>query len=76
MNCVPPASFPAQVTIHWYRDYQQITPGGDISVDSSGSIKFTAIKKSDEGMYFCDGTNSALQATRTSELAYVTVLGT
>ena len=75
MNCVPPVSFPPQVTIHWYHDYQLITPRGAISVDSSGSIKFTDIKKSDEGTYFCDGTNSDLQATRTSELAYVTVHG-
>ncbi|XP_078361310.1 contactin-4-like [Oculina patagonica] len=73
MKCVPPVSFPVQVTIRWYHNYQLITPGGGISVDSSGTIKFSAIKKSDEGMYFCDGTNSDLQATRTSSLAYVTV---
>ena len=75
MNCIPPASFPVQVTIQWYHNYHLITPGGGISVDNSGSIRFTAIKKSDEGMYFCDGTNSVLQATRTSELAYITVKG-
>lgn len=75
MNCVPPVSFPVQVSIRWYHDYQLVTPGGRISVDSSGKIKFSAIKKSDEGRYFCDGTNSYAQATRTSELAYVTVYG-
>ncbi|KAJ7383462.1 hypothetical protein OS493_027623 [Desmophyllum pertusum] len=73
MKCVPPVSFPVQLTIRWYHNYQLITPGGDISIDSSGTMKFTAIKKSDDGMYFCDGTNSDLQATRTSSLAYVTV---
>lgn len=75
MNCVPPVSFPVQVTIQWYHNYQLITPGGGITIDSSGTITFAAIKKSDEGMYFCDGTNSDLQATRTSALAYVTVHG-
>lgn len=75
MNCVPPVSFPVQVTIQWYHNYQLITPGSGITIDSSGTITFAAIKKSDEGMYFCDGTNSDLQATRTSALAYVTVYG-
>ena len=75
IKCVPPTSFPVQVAIHWYHNYQVITQGAGISIDSSGTIKFTSIKKSDEGMYFCDGTNSHLQATRTSLPAYVTVHG-
>ena len=75
MKCVPPVSFPVQVTIRWYHNYQLITPSGGISIDSGGTIKFAAIKKSDEGMYFCDATNSDLQATRTSSVAYVTVHG-
>ena len=75
LNCVPPTSFPVLVTIHWYHNYQRIVPGGDISIDSSGTIKFANITKSDEGMYFCDGTNSHLGVTRTSLQAYVTVHG-
>ena len=75
LSCVPPTSFPIQVTIHWYHHYQQIVSGDGISIDSSGTIKFTSIRKSDEGMYFCDGTNSIVGVTRTSLQAYVTVHG-
>ena len=75
IKCVPPTSFPVQVNIHWYHNYQLITPGAAISIDSSGTITFLSIKKSDEGMYFCDGTNSYLHVTRTSLAAYVTVHG-
>lgn len=75
IKCVPPSSFPIQVSVRWYHNYRLITPGGSVSVDSSGTIKFTSIKKSDKGVYFCDGTNSRLHITRTSLPAYVTVLG-
>lgn len=75
LKCVPPISFPVQVTIHWYHNYQQITPGSGISIDSSGNIKFVSIKKSDEGMYFCDGKNNVLGLSRTSSQAFVTVHG-
>lgn len=75
LHCVPPTSFPVLVNIRWYHNYQQIVPGGDIFIDSSGTIKFTSITKSEEGMYFCDGTNSHLHVTRTSLQAYVTVHG-
>lgn len=78
IKCVPPISFPVQVTIHWYHNYQLIAPdaaAATISIDSTGTIMFKSIKKSDEGIYFCDGTNSFLQVTRTSLLAYVTVYG-
>ncbi|XP_015754539.1 PREDICTED: Down syndrome cell adhesion molecule-like [Acropora digitifera] len=73
LKCVPPISFPVQVTIHWYHNYQQITPGSGISINSSGTIKFVSIKKSDEGMYFCDGKNNVLGVSRTSSQAFVTV---
>ncbi|KAK2567085.1 Hemicentin-1 [Acropora cervicornis] len=73
LKCVPPISFPVQVTIHWYHNYQQITPGSGISIDSSGTIKFVSIKKSDEGMYFCDGKNNVLGVSRTSSQVFVTV---
>lgn len=71
--CVPPISFPVDVTIHWYHNYSQITPGPDVSIDSSGTIKFASIKKSDEGIYFCDGKNHILGVSRTSLPAFVTV---
>ena len=73
--CVPPISFPVDVTIHWYHNYSQITPGPDVSIDSSGTIKFASIKKSDEGIYFCDGKNHILGVSRTSLPAFVTVHG-
>lgn len=75
MSCVPPFSFPAQVTINWFHNYQLITPGGRITIDNSGTITFTSIEKSDEGSYFCDATNSVLHATRTSSVAFVAVYG-
>lgn len=77
IRCVPPISFPVQVTIHWYHNYQLIVPdaAATISIDSSGTIMLNSIKKSDEGIYFCDGTNSFLQVTRTSLPAYVTIYG-
>ena len=75
IDCVPPLSFPPQVTIHWYHNYQQIVPTAKITVSSAGTITFAAIEKSDEGSYFCDATNVHLQETRTSTLAYVTVYG-
>ncbi|XP_022795071.1 Down syndrome cell adhesion molecule-like protein 1 homolog [Stylophora pistillata] len=73
MPCVPPVSFPVQVTINWYHNYQLVTPSSRISIDNSGTITFTSITKSDEGKYFCDATNSDLHATRTSSVAFVTV---
>ena len=76
LGCIPPHSYPAAVTIHWYKDYQQIMPRpGTVTISSSGTLTIVSVKKSDEGKYFCDGTNSVLQQSRTSGIAYVTVNG-
>ena len=75
MKCVPPHSYPVQVVIHWYHNYQKIQPANGVTIDQSGTLSFTAIKKSDEGEYFCDGTNPVSQESRTSSVAHVTVNG-
>ena len=42
---------------------------------SSGSLVFSAIKKSDKGEYFCNGFNPDLRQSRTSDIALITVWG-
>ena len=76
LKCGPPHSYPPRVTIHWYHNYQEIQPAAGITINQlSGSLTLASVKKSDEGKYFCSGTNTVSQETRASAVAYVTVNG-
>lgn len=75
LHCKPPNSYPLNFQINWFKNYQQVQAGPGISITSSGSLVFSAIKKSDEGEYFCNGYNPDLRESRTSNVAHITVWG-
>ena len=76
LECDAPSHYPKNRIIYkWYNNYRVMTMNDRKKILPSGSLMFTPVLKSDEGVYFCEATNQYSRQTRTSKEAFLTVNG-
>ena len=73
LQCVPPNSYPANIKVQWFKDYNIIHSLGRHNIATDWTLTVSNAIESDAGSYFCSAQNQITKEARTSNKAFVIV---